>query len=118
MLCLLALAGDRAKVVQERDHAPDRRKNRVFSQGAPNGSSEAREEPATACDDLFTVDCDARNQQTPAFSEADWPVNAPASHEWRPERDHAGYGSCWLSSCVRRRSVTRQAELPEWMVDG
>jgi hypothetical protein len=41
------------------------------SRDVPNGSSEDREEPATACDDLFTVDCDARNLQAPAFSEAD-----------------------------------------------
>jgi hypothetical protein len=58
MLCLLALSGDRANMVQERDHARDRRENQGFSRDVSFDPSDAREEPATACDDRFTVDCD------------------------------------------------------------
>ena len=58
MLCLLALSGDRADMVQERDHARDRRENRMFSWDVSIDPSDAREEAATACDDRFTVDCD------------------------------------------------------------
>jgi hypothetical protein len=58
MLCLLALSGDRADMVQERDHARDRRENRGILRDVSIDRSDAREEPATACDDRFTVDCD------------------------------------------------------------
>jgi hypothetical protein len=58
MLCLLALSGDRADMVQERDHARDRRENRMFSWDVSIDPSDAREEAATACDDRFTIDCD------------------------------------------------------------
>ncbi len=64
MLCLLALSGDRANMVQERDHARDRRENQGFSRDVSIDPSDAREEPATACDDRFTVDCDVIKART------------------------------------------------------
>jgi hypothetical protein len=65
MLCLLALSGDRANMVQERDHARVCRENRMFSRHVSIDPSDAREEPATACDDRFTVDCDVTNARAP-----------------------------------------------------